>query len=234
MLGAPRNRSCLCHVQPYDPCFCSLYRQTWRRRERPFTMDAKTYTSTCWPGSCLGCLFHNTFGLCKLAETNQTSKAGQYRDSIVQPRRQLVQEVLPTLPSGRGSYNLELVHLSVRCIRNSEKLGRILVANYKPRSKPFLGTGNYRSYLCHPKHLALQSAECLRPASMGSHVPSAGFYVRIHGFACDHQPDTSISSDDHDNLLVLVVELGYKNRRPYVHPAEPYPSLTLSSQRWLV
>lgn len=87
-----------------------------------------------------------------------------------------------------------------------------MAANHKPGNKPLVGTGNYRPHICHPQHLALQSRESLRPASMGSHIPSARLYVRIHGVARDCQPYTSISGDDHDDLLVLVVELGYKDR----------------------
>lgn len=86
-----------------------------------------------------------------------------------------------------------------------------MAADYKPANKPLVGTGNHRSHICHPKYLALQPGESLRPASMGSPVPSARLYVRVHGVTRDHEPYTSLSSDDHGDLLVLVVELGYKD-----------------------
>lgn len=114
--GTSRYRSCLCYVQPHDPRFRSLYSQTCRRRERLLTMDAKTDPSTRWPRPCLGCLLHHTLWLCQLAEAYQTGQAGQYRNSTVQPCRQLVQKVLPTLPPSRRSYNHQLVYLSVWCI----------------------------------------------------------------------------------------------------------------------
>lgn len=47
---------------------------------------------------------------------------------------------------------------------------------------------------------------------MGSHVPSTRLYVCIHGATRDRQSNTSIPSDDHDDLLVLVMELGHKDR----------------------
>ena len=210
--GASRYRSCLCDVQPYDSRFRPLHSQTCRWRERRLTMDATTNPSTRWPRSCLGCLLHYTLRFRQLAEAYQTDQAGQHRNSIVQPCRQLVQEVLPALPPSCHSHNPQLVHLPVWCIRNSEEFGCILAADYKPSNKRLVGTSNYRPHICHQKHLALQSRKSLRPASMGSHVSSARLYVRIYGVACDRQPHTSISSDDYDDLLVLVVELGDKDR----------------------
>lgn len=114
--GASRYRSRLCYVQPYDARFRPLHSQTGGQRTRPLTMDAKTYLSTRWPRSRLGGLLHHTLWLCQLAETYQTSQAGQYRNSIVQPCRQLFQKVFPTLPPSCRSYNYQLVHLSVRCL----------------------------------------------------------------------------------------------------------------------
>lgn len=209
--GASRYRSCLCDVQPYDPCFRPLYSQTFRQRGRQLTMDAKTYSSTRWPRSCLGRLLHYTLWLCQLVEAYQTCQAGQYRNGTVQPCRQLVQKVFPTLPPSRRSYNYQLVHLSIWCIRNSKEFRRLLAADYKPGSKPLLGTGNHRSHICYPRHLALQPSKSLRPTSMGSDVPSTRLYVCVHGATRDRQSNTSIPSDDHDDLLVLVVELGHKD-----------------------
>lgn len=161
LAGASRYRSCLCHVQPYDPRFRPLHSQTCRRRERPLTVDAKTHPSTRWPRSCLGRLLYHTLWLCQLVEAYQASQAGQYRDGLIQPCRQLVQKVLPTLSPSRRGYNNQLVHLSIWCIRNSKEFGRLLAPDHKPGNKPFMGTGNYRSHLCNPKYLALQSRESL-------------------------------------------------------------------------
>ena len=87
VVGASRYRRRLCYVQSYDSRFCPLHCSACGRRKRRIPVDAKTYPSTRWPRSCLGCLLHYTLRFCQFAQAYQISQAGQHRNSAVQPCR---------------------------------------------------------------------------------------------------------------------------------------------------
>ena len=76
--GSSRHCGRLCHVQPLDNGFRSVYRQASGRGNGPPTVDAKTHPSTRRSGPCLGRLLHHTFWLRQFFEGHQARTAREH------------------------------------------------------------------------------------------------------------------------------------------------------------
>ncbi len=100
LAGPSRHCSCLCYVQSFDNRLRPIYCQTWGWHRWPFALDASPHFPARRPGPRLGRLLLHSLGIRQLIEAHQACSVGSDRYSFIKSRRELLQAVLATLPSG--------------------------------------------------------------------------------------------------------------------------------------
>ncbi len=85
-------------------------------------MDASPHIPSRRARPGLGRMFLHTLWFRQFVETDQVGEGWTGRYGLVEPGRQLLQAVLAACPPCNGSYNHQLVHLSVWRVRNGETI----------------------------------------------------------------------------------------------------------------
>lgn len=115
-LGLARHRCRLCDVQPPHPLLRTMDCTSKLRRRQGLGIDAKTNLSAGGPRASMGGMLLHTVWVCQCAEACQTCKSWEYGVSTVKSGSQLVQKILPFVPTGNDSHHHQLVHHTVRGI----------------------------------------------------------------------------------------------------------------------